>query len=78
MGDPRPKDLFKALTRHRSGYQGVMFDVQLQVVKSGALIWSQSFSHERQAHEFHQKLEDDLDNLDLATFRRQYGVPSSS
>ncbi|MEX2324882.1 MAG: hypothetical protein WD576_03965 [Nitriliruptoraceae bacterium] len=55
-----------------------MFDVQLQVISTGALIWAQSFSDEQQAHEFHEQLQDDLDELDLPAFRAKYGVPASS
>lgn len=79
MGDEStPSDRFRALTRHRTGYDGVMFDVQLQVISTGALIWAQSFSDEQQAHEFHEQLQDDLDELDLPAFRAKYGVPASS
>jgi hypothetical protein len=55
-----------------------MHDVQLQVADTGALVWAQTFSDERQAHEFQQQLEDDLDALDPSGFRTKYGVPSTT
>ncbi len=73
-----PRELFRALTRYRTGYDGVIYDVQLQVIRTGALLWAQSFSDEQQAQEFTSKLEDDLEHLDLPTFRSRYGVPSTT
>ncbi|MEX0868920.1 MAG: hypothetical protein WD011_04535 [Nitriliruptoraceae bacterium] len=75
--DDSPRDLYRALTRTRSGYDGVIHDVQLQVVGTGALLWAQSFSDAGQANEFQAQLEHDLESMDLATFRRRYGIPSS-
>lgn len=68
---------FRVLTRMREAYNGgTMFDVQLQVTDSGNLVWSQTFSDQREAEEFQATLEADLDELDDAAFRRKYGVPS--
>lgn len=70
---------FRALTRTRGGYNGsLMYDVQLQSVASGQLLWSQTFTHQEQAAEFETALEADLDDMDDADFRRKYGVPSTA
>lgn len=55
-----------------------MYDVQLQVVATGALVWAQTFSDSAQAEEFQTELEADLDALDDAGFRRKYSVPSTT
>ncbi|GGI08218.1 hypothetical protein [Egicoccus halophilus] len=74
-----PRRDFRILTRRRGGYDGgEMYDVQLQVAGTGALVWAQTFSDERQADEFQRQLEEDLDTLDDPSFRRKYGVPSSA
>ncbi len=79
MDEPTlPSERYRALTGQRSGYDGIMFDVQLQVISTGALVWAQSFSDEAQADEFHAQLEQDLEALDLDAFRARYSVPSSS
>ena len=54
-----------------------MYDVQLQVAATGALVWAQTFSDEDQADAFESQLDDDLDELDDVAFRRKYGVPAS-
>lgn len=70
---------FRALTRTRGGYNGsMMYDVQLQSVASGQLLWSQTFTHRDQATEFETALQADLDDLDDAAFRRKYSVPSTA
>lgn len=70
---------FRALTRTRGGYNGsMMYDVQLQSVASGQLLWSQTFTHQDQATEFETTLQADLDELDDAAFRRKYSVPSTA
>jgi TolB-like protein len=77
--DRSPRRDFRVLTRRRGGYDGaVMIDVQLQVAESGALVWAQTFSDDAQAEDFQRQLEEDLDALDDATFRRKYSVPSSA
>lgn len=53
-----------------------MYDVQLQVASTGAMVWARSFSHHDLAEGFRTQLESDLDTLDHATFRRKYSVPS--
>jgi hypothetical protein len=74
-----PRRDFRVLTRRRTGYEGALIiDVQLQVAATGALVWSRSFSDERQADEFERELERDLDDMDDLTFRRRYGVPASA
>lgn len=74
-----PRRDFRVLTRQRGGYDGaVMYDVQLQVSDTGALVWAQTFSDQQQADAFQSELEADLDTLDGASFRRKYGVPSSA
>ncbi len=78
MTDRRPRQDFRVLTRRRGGYDGaVMYDVQLQVAATGALVWAQTFSDEAQADDFETQLDGDLDTLDDVTFRRKYGVPAS-
>lgn len=74
-----PRQDFRVLTRTRGGYDGaVMYDVQLQVAATGALVWAQTFSDEQQANTFQSELEDDMEALDDAAFRRKYGVPASA
>jgi hypothetical protein len=76
--EPSPRRDFRVLTRQRGGYDGaVMYDVQLQVAASGALVWAQSFSDEAQATAFEHELDHDLDHLGDTEFRRKYGVPAS-
>jgi hypothetical protein len=78
--EPRsPRHDFRVLTRTRGGYDGgVMYDVQLQVAATGALVWAQTFSDQQQAEEFETQLSDDLEQLDQADFRRKYSVPSGT
>ncbi|WP_052667913.1 hypothetical protein [Nitriliruptor alkaliphilus] len=79
MSDRRPRQDFRVLTRRRGGYDGgMMYDVQLQVAATGALVWAQTFSDEDQATDFESQLDTDLDDLDDAAFRRKYGVPASA
>lgn len=74
-----PRHDFRVLTRTRSGYDGaVMFDVQLQVAATGALVWAQTFSDQEQAEGFQDEVEHDLGELDNESFRRKYSVPSSA
>lgn len=66
------------LTRRRTAYEGgLIIDIQLQVTATGALVWSRSFSDERQADDLEAELERDLDDLEAVDFRRKYGVPAS-
>ncbi|MFA9429365.1 hypothetical protein [Egicoccus sp. AB-alg2] len=77
--DRSPRRDFRVLTRRRGGYDGAeMYDVQLQVAGTGALVWAQTFSDHAQADAFERQLEEDLDTLDDASFRRKYGVPSTT
>lgn len=76
MSEPARRH-FRALTRTRGGYNGsVMYDVQLQSVASGQLVWAQTFTHQDQAEQFETTLEADLEELDATDFRRKYSVPS--
>jgi len=54
-----------------------MYDVQLQSVVSGQLLWAQTFTDRRQAEVFEADLEHDLDDLDDASFRRKHSVPAA-
>lgn len=73
------RSTFRVLTRTRSGYQGaVMYDVQLQVVASGALVWAQTFSDEDEAERYREDVEAGLDELTDEEFRRKWSVPSSA
>lgn len=75
----RPRQDFRVLTRNRGGYDGgVMYDVQLQVAATGALVWAQTFSDQLQAEEFQAQLEADMEGLDMEGFRRKYSVPSTT
>ncbi|MEX0592198.1 MAG: hypothetical protein WD358_07520 [Nitriliruptoraceae bacterium] len=74
----RPKEQFRVLRAQRGGYDAIMFDVQLQVINTSALVWAQSFSDEQQADDFYTTVATDLDTLDVAGFRRKYGVPSTT
>lgn len=74
-----PRRDFRVLARRRGGYDGaVMFDVQLQVAATGALVWAQTFTDEQQADHFQAQIDEDLDTLDDEAFRRKYGVPAST
>ncbi len=76
---PKPaRQVFRLLTRIRTCYDGaVMYDIQLQSVATGGLIWAQTFSHERQAERYRAKVESDLEVLDEAEFRRKWRLPST-
>jgi hypothetical protein len=74
-----PRRDFRVLTRSRGGYDGaMMYDVQLQVAATGALLWAQTFSDQQQAEAFQTQVEADLDDLDMERFRSKYGVPSTT
>lgn len=74
-----PRHDFRVLTRTRGGYDGaVMYDVQLQVAASGAMVWAQTFSDQEQADAFQGEVEHDLTELDNEEFRRKYSVPSTA
>ena len=74
-----PRREFRVLTRTRGGYDGAaMYDVQLQLAATGALVWAQSFSDQEQADEFQRQVEEDPDRLDADGFRAKYGVPSTT
>ncbi|HWH32936.1 MAG TPA: hypothetical protein VNU01_09730 [Egibacteraceae bacterium] len=69
---------FRVLTRTRGGYNGsTMYDVQLQSVESGQLLWARTFTDREQAEEFQASLDADLDMED-GEFRRKHGVPSGA
>lgn len=53
-----------------------MYDVQLQALATGNLLWAQTFTDQEQAREFEARLDQDLDELDDAAFRRKHGVPA--
>lgn len=73
-----PRHLFRVSTRIRGGYDGaIMYDVGLQVMETGALVWVQTFSDEKQADRYRDDLEYDLQVLDDDDFRRKWRVPSS-
>ena len=68
---------FRVLTRTRGGYNGsTMYDVQLQSVGTGQLLWARTFTDREQADEFQATVDTDLDLTDNA-FRRKHGVPSN-
>lgn len=55
-----------------------MFDVQLQSVDTGHLLWAQTFTDREQAETFEARLDRDLDELEEDEFRRKHGLPSAS
>ncbi len=74
-----PRRTFRVLQRVREGSQGgTVVDVQLQVRRTGALVWAQTFSDPGQAAELLARLEADLDGLDEPTFRRAHRVPADA
>lgn len=74
-----PRSDFRVLTRTRGGYDGaVMYDIQLQIAATGALVWAQTFSDQTQADEFQAQVAQDMDDLDIDGFRRKYSVPASA
>jgi hypothetical protein len=74
---PSPRRSFKVLIRERGGSQGGrVIDVQLQVRRTGALVWAQTFSDPALARELEDQLERDLDELDEEAFRRAHRVTS--
>ena len=76
---PSPRRSFRVLQRHRDvGQGGSVVDVQLQVRRSGALVWAQTFSDPAQAAERVARLERDLDALDAPAFRRAHRVPADA
>ena len=78
MTDELARRRFRVLTRTRGGYNGsTMYDVQLQSVDSGQLLWARTFTDREQADEFEHTLDADLDLVD-PEFRRKYGVPSGA
>lgn len=65
------------LVRERNGSQGGrVIDIQLQVRRTGALVWAQTFSDPALARALEDELERDLDELDEESFRRAHRVPS--
>lgn len=73
------RNAFRVLTRTRSGYEGaIMYDVQLQVIATGALVWAQTFSDHDEAERYRDDVEADLDDLTDEDFRRKWSVPSSA
>jgi hypothetical protein len=73
-----PRRSFRVLVRERSGSQGGrVIDVQLQVRRTGALVWAQTFSDPELARALEEQLERDMDELDEAAFRRAHRVTSS-
>lgn len=80
MSDARSaRQDFRVQTRTRGGYDGAtMYDVQLQVAETGAMVWAQTFTDQTQAEDFRAQVEGDLDDLGSDEFRRKYSVPSTT
>jgi hypothetical protein len=77
VNDSSARRHFRTLTRTRGGYNGsTMFDVQLQSIESGQLVWAQTFTDQEQAELFEQELDAALSELTDEAFRRKYGVPT--
>jgi len=76
---PSPRHSFRVLVRERSGSQdGRVVDVQLQVRRTGALVWAQTFSDPALARELEDRLQHDMDELDDQAFRRAHRIPSDA
>jgi hypothetical protein len=76
---PSPRQTFRVLVRERSGSQGSrVVDVQLQVRRTGALVWAQTFSDPALARELEDRLQRDMDELDDPEFRRAHRVQSDA
>jgi hypothetical protein len=74
-----PRRAFRVLVRERSGSQdGRVTDIQLQVRRTGAIVWAQTFSDPAQARALEEQLERDLDELDEDAFRRAHRVTPGS
>ena len=72
-----PRRSFRVLVRERGGSQGGrVIDVQLQVRRTGAIVWAQTFSDPALARELEDQLEHDMDTLDEEAFRRAHRVTS--
>jgi len=72
---PSPRRTFRVLVRERDGsHGGRVIDVQLQVRRTGALVWAQTFSDPALARELEERLDRDLDD---AAFRRAHRVTSA-
>jgi hypothetical protein len=56
----------------------MLYDVPLQSVSSGGLLWAQTFTDPQEADAFETRVRTDLDELDEPTFRRKYGVPATA
>lgn len=55
-----------------------MYDVQLQAVATGSLLWAQTFTDAAQASTYEEEVERDLDELTDADFRRKYSIPATT
>ena len=76
---PAPRRTFRVLQRVRDvGPGGTVVDVQLQVRRTGALVWAHTFSDPAQADELVARIEHDLDELDDAAFRSAHRVPAGA
>lgn len=76
---PSPRRSFRVLRRVRDiGPDGTVVDVQLQVRRTGALVWAHTFSDPTAADELVTRIERDLDDLDDEAFRRAHRVPAGA
>ena len=79
MDDGPARRQYRVLLRTRGGHHGsTLYDVQLQVITTRQLLWSQTFGDQDQAGRFHSDVESDLSDLDVTAFRRKYGVSASA
>jgi len=77
MPEESPRRLFRVLVRERGGSQGSrVVDVQLQVRRSGAIVWAHTFSDPALARELQDRIEQDMDEMDVESFRRAHRISS--
>lgn len=73
------RSTFRVRTRTRGGYgDGMLYDVQLQTITTGGLLWARTFTDADEAQAFEDRVAADLSELDEPAFRRKYGVPATA
>ena len=77
MSDEPAHRAFRILTRTRGGWNGsTLYDVQLQSIASGQLVWARTFADHDEAARFRRAVHDELTSLDERVFRDRYRILS--